>query len=593
MSWWVLTFVVPLAGAVVLTATRQGHRGASVWLRRATLRTAWLAPLPALVLALLGAATADRVSVPWLLFGTTLQLDAVGRPLLLVGALLYAAALASVGERTDARAAELASYLLVSFVGNIGVYLAADAVTFYLCFAVMSFSAAGLVIHERNADARRATRIYLVLTVISESAILMALMLVAHAGGIHLADAPAAVARSPYALLIVALLIIGFGVKAGLVPLHVWLPLAHPAAPPAASAVLSGAMVKAGLVGWFRFLPLGEREMDVMGMLLVALALLGAFALVPLGVMQSDPKVVLAYSTVSQLGFLGVVVGVALASPALAPACVAAGTIYAVHHGLAKGALFLGVPTWKIYGSDTRRRLVMAGLLIAALAVAGAPLSTGALGKYASKEAVEGVAVLGVDLVHLLPLVATGSTVLLARFGWLLLRSRAEPRPVGVTIGFVAWWCLVLTSVTVPWIIADPWVPLDAVPGLEPVTLWAATWPIILGLVMAWIGWWVARWPSAPAWVGRITGRTLPAGDIVVLEERLIRRVAPPLTGHVRAGRRRVQDAATRLDRMTRRVGRAAPRLDAVEGGLDRWATSGVLLLTMAVLIVAVAGVTR
>ena len=94
--------------------------------------------------------------------------------------------------------------------------------------------------------------------------------------------------------LTVVLLFIGFGVKAGLVPLHVWLPLAHPAAPPAASAVLSGAMVKAGLVGWLRFLPLGqhERGLEVLGWVLMALALIGAFLAVVVGVLQDDPKVV-------------------------------------------------------------------------------------------------------------------------------------------------------------------------------------------------------------------------------------------------------------------------------------------------------------
>ncbi|OXS82829.1 proton-conducting transporter transmembrane domain-containing protein [Kocuria marina] len=88
------------------------------------------------------------------------------------------------------------------------------------------------------------------------------------------------------------LLFIGFRGKAGLVPLYVWLPLAHPAAPPAASAVLSGAMVKAGLVGWLRLLPLGqhERGLEVLGWVLLALALIGAFLAVVVGVPQETPR---------------------------------------------------------------------------------------------------------------------------------------------------------------------------------------------------------------------------------------------------------------------------------------------------------------
>ena len=66
-------------------------------------------------------------------------------------------------------------------------------------------------------------------------------------------------------LCLLFLLVIGFGIKLGVVPLHFWLPLAHPVAPTPASAVLSGAMIKAGLLGWMRFLPLGEVAMPKWG----------------------------------------------------------------------------------------------------------------------------------------------------------------------------------------------------------------------------------------------------------------------------------------------------------------------------------------
>src|SRR5699024_2367349 len=149
--------------------------------------------------------------------------------------------------------------------------------------------------------------------------------------------------------------LVGFGVKAGTVPLHVWLPLAHPAAPPAASAVLSGAMVKAGLVGWLRLLPSGPDQtgltdgaipqtVAIFGWVLLVSALAGGFASAVLGVLQNDPKVVLAYSTISQMGFTTAVVAVGLIEPEFGDVTAAAAVLYAVHHGLAKGALFLGVP---------------------------------------------------------------------------------------------------------------------------------------------------------------------------------------------------------------------------------------------------------
>ncbi len=228
-----------------------------------------------------------RLEVPWLLFGSEFHLDPAARALTLIAALLYGAALMAVSwaKLRDAEkgSGALSAFLLLCYVGNIGTYVAADAVSFYLAFALMSFSAVGLVIHYRSQEARRATRIYLIMSVVSETAILAGLILTASAGGYRVSNAPAAVADSEFTTLIVVLLLIGFGVKAGTVPLHVWLPLAHPAAPPAASAVLSGAMVKAGLVGWLRFMPLGEMAMPVVGYTLLGLALLGAFAAAAVG----------------------------------------------------------------------------------------------------------------------------------------------------------------------------------------------------------------------------------------------------------------------------------------------------------------------
>lgn len=591
-----LTFLVPLGTALALVATGAARPGGPSGAVEAGLaqtgptqsapaglvRWCQLAVVPGVLLALspggldpgAGGAAAH---VP-LLLGTWLAVDLVARPLLLVGTLLYGAALTAVTFGHSERPDQLAAYLLVSYVGNVGVYLAWDTVTFYLAFAVMSFAAYGLVIHTRSLGALRAGRVYLTLTVLSETAILLALLLVTSAGGRLLSDAPSAVASSPYRGAIVALLIIGFGVKAGLFPLHLWLPLAHPAAPPAASAVLSGAMVKAGLVGWLRFLPLGEVEMAGVGRLVVALALVGAFGAVIVGSPQRDPKAVLAYSTVSQMGFLGVVVGVALAAPALAPACIPAAVVYAVHHGLAKGALFLGVPVWKHHATTTllQRRVVQAGLALAALAVVGAPLSSGSVGKYAAKYAVEGVSLAGVDLVTLLPFVATGSTILLVRCALLLRRAEYEPNPDAKDPELLGWLLLVVTSATVPWLVTEAWVPVAAVPELEAVTVWDATWPILLGLALgAGLAALLARRPDPVKPL-----LDVPAGDL-----------ATPATvaavAAVRAGRAGGDALGRARERL---VGRRAPSravqgvrevAGAVEDRLAEPAVSGILLAAL------------
>lgn len=576
---WILSAIAPLLTAAALGATHRARSSATTTTTSILVRWAPLALLPAGVLAILG--PDSLAEAPWLVLGTVVGLDVISRALLLVAVLLYGAACVSVTWRHDERAPELIAYLLVCFVGNAGVYVAADVVTFYLCFALMSFAAVGLVIHNRTDRARRASRIYLVLAVASEAAILIGLLLVAAAGSRLISDAPAAVANSPHRTLTVALLIIGFGLKAGLFSLHVWLPLAHPAAPPPASAVLSGAMVKAGLVGWLRFLPLGWVDLRTAGAILVVLSLLGAFLAVPAGVLQRDPKAVLAYSTISQMGFVGAAVGVALMSPALAPACITATVIYAVHHGLAKGALFIGVPVWKHHGTGARRHLVTTGLIIASLAVVGGPFSTGAIGKYAVKEAIDDTSVLGLDLVSLLPFVATGSTVLLMRLMWLLKWADLEPLAPQEDPELPAWLILVVTSATIPWLLTNRWVPLADVPGLEGITLWEASWPVLLGLGVG-----ALAWRFAPRREG---GGALPPGDLVVPIERLAAVGGTALS--------RVGDAASATRSLVsgRRAGAWDQILDAGrasqrrEESLSGWQLSGLAILAVLAVLITVA----
>ncbi|GGG63534.1 hypothetical protein GCM10011374_28700 [Kocuria dechangensis] len=585
-----LLYPLALTGALALSGTASPRRAAAA--RRLLVRCAPPAAVPFVLLTLLpsaGGAQPPALALPWMLFGTSWELDGLARPLVLAGALLYGAALAATAwprpaPEEGAGSAGLTAFLLVSLVGNMGVCTAADAVTFYLCFALMSFAAYGLVVHHRTREARRAGRVYLVLAVASETALLAALLLVVSAGGVRLADAPAAVAGSEHLHWIVGLLLAGFGVKAGTLPLHVWLPLAHPAAPAAASAVLSGAMVKAGIVGWLRFLPLGEVALEGWGTALVLLALAGAFLAVPVGDLQRDPKVVLAYSTISQMGFLASVVGVALAVPELAEACAGAAVVYSVHHGFAKGALFLGVPVWKHFGSARTAPLVVVGMAGAALAVAGAPLSSGAVGKYAAKHAVEGVTVLGADLTQLLPLVATGSTLLLLRFGVLLARADLGPghRP---DAELWAWLLVVATGIAVPWSLTRRWVPSADLPGLELVTLWDASWPILLGLVIGAAWWALSAREALPSWAAHPDGRAVSPGDLVVPEEALLRRARRWAAGTQERGARSRAAAAEAARRL-----RPGPReLDAARSAVravHSWSGSGAVLLALVALVV-------
>lgn len=497
MTWWAAMYAAPFAVLLALMCSGLATPGARPRLRAALGALAPFTTLPALVPAL----TEDpgEVRVDWLLLGTRLEMDGLAAPLVIVAVILYFAALAAIGWRRNAasgadgnagvdRTPALSGFLLAAYLGNVGVYVAADTATFYLSFAVMSFAAFGAIVHDLTGKARFASKVYIVMSVISEVSVLSAMMIITAAAGPVIADAPAAVSAHALSGLIIVLLLVGFGVKAGTVPLHIWLPLAHPAAPPAASAVLSGAMVKAGMFGWLRFLPLGEEAERAWGMTLLALALFGAFAAVVVGAVQKDPKVVLAYSTISQLGFMGAVVSVALLQPSLAVACAWATVVYAVHHGIAKGALFLGVQMWRELRGGPWRWPIIVGMVVSAAAVAGAPFTSGALGKYVSKKVVEDLDIGWLPLDSVLPLVATGSTILLIRVAMLLHREDKSEDPGGTAVA-LAWLALVPLGVAVPWLIGEHAVPLDP-PSPDPGVLWDATWPIGLGVLIGAALWW-------------------------------------------------------------------------------------------------------
>src|SRR5690606_19328303 len=143
--------------------------------------------------------------------------------------------------------------------------------------------------------------LYLALAILSEVLLLLGFaMLAVPAPGTSLTidHVLAAWHTAPLRDLTLGLLVAGFGLKMGLLPLHVWLPIAHPAAPMPASAVLSGAIVKAGVIGMIRFLP--DDVLPGWGGMLLALGFATAFYGVAVGVTQRNPKTVLAYSTVSQ-----------------------------------------------------------------------------------------------------------------------------------------------------------------------------------------------------------------------------------------------------------------------------------------------------
>ncbi len=309
---------------------------------------------------------------------------------------------------------------LLTLIGSIGVFIAADLLTFYLVYALVSIPAYGLVAHDRGAASARAGGVYMAFTVLGEAFLLMGFVLLAAGepgGGLQIRDVVAALPGSPWRDAALALTIAGFGLKIALVPMHGWMPLAYTAAPIPAAAVLSGAAVKAGVIGLIRFLPF-EAALPGWGETLVVVGLFSAFYGVAVGLTQQNPKTVLAYSSISQMGVIATVLGMGLAVAGKGVALDAA--FYATHHVLVKGALFLAIG---VVAATSSRRLWPALLpaAILALSLGGLPLSGGALAKLAVK------APLGDGIVGMLAAAsAAGTTLLMLHFLQCLARGSSQ-----------------------------------------------------------------------------------------------------------------------------------------------------------------------
>jgi len=484
--------------------------------RRPTMAAAWAAALPALAVAI-SARNGKPIEIGWLLFGVEVDApDDLARALLLPVSLLWLAA-GWFAETYIARSSHRVSFwlfFLLTCGGNVGALLARDVATFYVGYAVMTFSAYGLILHDRTEAARRAGRVYIAMALGGEVALLAALwMIVGERVDLPISEAPLAAARAARPDLVLGLLFVGFGVKAGVVPLHMWLPLAHPVAPAPASAVLSGALIKAGLFGWLRFLPLGFVARPSWGTALIVVGLVTIAYAAVVGALQREPKTVLAYSSSSQMGYMLLPLGIGLAVPGAAAAAVAASLLFAQQHVLVKGALFLGTAVAAESVEPRTRRLVTGGLFVLALAIAGGPFTSGALAKLAVKGITTSVpngSLLGAALA----IGSIGSTLLMARF---LVSVVALPRSELADAshparGVVAPWLLLVGAALVQPVFA--WSRgFPAAMLLQPNSVWSASWPVAIGAFLA-----------LAAGVAVVCGATIPAvapGDLVVPIERV------------------------------------------------------------------------
>lgn len=280
------------------------------------------------------------------------------------------------------------------------VVVARTAFLFLVAWEVMSLAAYCLVTFEHEkAEARQAGWTYLIATHLGAAFLFFAFVLLGRNAGSLEFEAfqkiPALGAAG--AGLIFVLALVGFGAKAGFVPFHVWLPEAHPAAPSHVSALMSGVMIKMGLYGLLRILTFLGAPALWWGPTLAGVGLLTAFVGIALALHQRDVKRVLAYSSIENMGLIGLALGVGLwgwanQQPVVAALGLTAAMLHVWNHALMKGLMFLAAGN-VLHGTGTKDMEKLGGLMhrmpgtagammIGAVAIAALPPMNGFVSKW-------------------------------------------------------------------------------------------------------------------------------------------------------------------------------------------------------------------
>jgi hydrogenase-4 component B len=290
------------------------------------------------------------VGLPWL--GSHFRLDALSAFFLAVvdlGAMTASLFALGYGEHESAPG-RVIPFFPAFLAGMTLVVLADDAFTFLLSWEFMSLTSWALVVsHHRVAENVRAGYVYLLMASFGTLALLLGFGLLAGSDGLYaFAQMRAAHPAAVTAALVLLLTLIGAGSKAGLVPLHAWLPLAHPAAPSHVSALMSGVMTKVAVYGFVRIVfDLAGTPSWWWSIVILTVAGITTVMGVLYALMQHDLKRLLAYHTVENIGIIFIGLGLALAFKSqgmlfAAALALTAALLHVFNHSLFKSLLFFG-----------------------------------------------------------------------------------------------------------------------------------------------------------------------------------------------------------------------------------------------------------
>lgn len=286
-------------------------------------------------------------------------------------------------------------FMLMTLGATEGVFLSADLFTTFIFFEIMSFTSYVWVAHDEKKESLRAAETYLAVAVIGGMVMLMGLFLLNHAAGTldmdMLFDACRACPDKGILYAAGGCMLFGFGAKAGMFPLHIWLPKAHPVAPAPASALLSGILTKSGVFGVLVVSCNIFRHDPAWGFAVLLLGVVTMFTGAALAVFSIDLKRTLACSSMSQIGFILVGIGMQGLLGEENALAVRGTVLHMVNHSLIKLVLFMaaGVVFFNLHkldlnevrGFGKRKPLLKFSFLMGALSIGGIPLWSGYVSK--------------------------------------------------------------------------------------------------------------------------------------------------------------------------------------------------------------------
>ena len=392
----VLLLILPIVLPIALAPVWHGKRLEGAAMRKATLLTVAVSAVLAAVNALLP--EAGEVSLRWTdMLTLSLRVDGLSRVWLLLIAVIWPGVALYGTEYLEHDENPGRFFLFYTITQGIlhGLSMSGNLVTFYMFYEAMTLLTVPLVLHNMDKEAVAAAIKYLIYSVIGASAALIGIFFVGSVGGsgdfaAGVLTAEQLAGKEGLALGIFMAMLVGFGVKAGMFPLHGWLPTAHPVAPAPASAVLSGVITKMGVLGAARVLYSVAGVERLRGtwvqMALLALTMTTVLMGSLLALKEKKLKKRLAYSSVSQVsyvlfglftmtkwGFVGAV-------------------LHVVFHSLMKNTLFMAAgsiihKTEKTYvtemdGLGRRMPWTYAFFTVASLGLVGIPPTGGFISKW-------------------------------------------------------------------------------------------------------------------------------------------------------------------------------------------------------------------